>query len=268
MELLDSERIQAALNIKVANYIPEIQVYPSLDSTNTKLMQQAECGAPSGTVCLAEQQTTGRGRHGRTWISPPGGNLYLSLLWRYPLLSPKHLGGLSLACSVAVARALWKNSVTGITFKWPNDLLLNERKLAGLLLEVRGDIDGTSWVIIGLGINIYLPVETAATIDQPYSTLNENYHELMSSRNLLTATILNELVAAVIEFNTNGLQSFLADWYRHDALHNKRVHLMLGNQKIEGDYLGIGQDGNILLNINGMETSYYGGEIKHCRPLL
>jgi BirA family biotin operon repressor/biotin-[acetyl-CoA-carboxylase] ligase len=265
MELLDKELIKSMLNAITANYICDIYVHNSLNSTNTWLMQQAENGAPNGTVCLAEQQTAGRGRHGRTWISPPTGNLYLSLLWRYPQLTSKRLSGLSLVCSVAVARALWKNSINGLTLKWPNDLLLNERKLAGLLLEARTETDGSSCIIIGLGINIHLPKENAIFIDQPYTSLNEHYGESIPSRNMLIATILNEIIAALIEFSAYGLQPFIADWYNHDALTNKQVHLINGNQEIIGNYLGIGKDGNIILNVNGIEISFYGGEIKHCR---
>lgn len=260
LELLDSRHIRTLLDSQVAAHIPEISIHASLDSTNTWLMQRAETGIPSGSVCLAEQQTAGRGRHGRTWVSPPGGNLYLSLLWRYPM-QPKRLSGLSLACGVAVVRALWQLGITGLTLKWPNDLLLHNRKLAGLLIEVRGDIEGPSYIIIGLGLNIHLPTQYATTIEQPWIALDHCFSNQAHSRNLLVATILNQMIQAVIEFGSGGLTPFLADWNGCDALCAKEVRLKIGNENIDGYYLGIDQDGSLRLAVNSVELSYYGGEI-------
>lgn len=260
IELLNSGRIRVLMDDSIAIHIREISIYSSLDSTNTWLMQQAENGAPSGSVCLAEQQTAGRGRHGRIWVSPPGGNLYLSLLWRYPM-SPNQLRGLSLACAVAVVRALWQLEITGLTVKWPNDLLLCERKLAGLLLEVRGDMEGPSYIVIGLGLNVHLPIQCATVIEQPWIALDHLFINQARFRNLLVATILSQMTQALIDFGSSGLEPFLADWNGCDALYGKVVRLKIGNERIDGYYLGIDKDGGLRLVVNGIESFYYGGEV-------
>lgn len=137
LQLLDISLIRNALPSSVQQQIGRIDLLDDVDSTNSWLMRCAGDGAPGGSVCLAERQRAGRGRHGRSWVSPFGANIYLSILWRYPL-APAQLGGLSLAAGVAVARALAAAGAQQIGVKWPNDLHWRRRKLAGLLLEVAG----------------------------------------------------------------------------------------------------------------------------------
>src|SRR5690606_22869911 len=112
----------------------------------------------------------GKGRRGRTWVSPLGRNIYFSLLWGFQN-GVAALEGLSLLCAVAVVRALQRAGVDGLGVKWPNDVLRHGNKLAGILLEVQGDVTGPCRVVIGIGINVHMPASAGASIDQAYSDL-------------------------------------------------------------------------------------------------
>jgi len=266
LEVLDAVRVRDLLDAGITQEIQEIAIHQSLDSTNTWLMQRAAEGALGGSVCIAERQTAGRGRHGRPWISPYGGRLYLSLLWRYQL-PPAALGGLSLACGVAVARALERLGVADIGLKWPNDLLWGRRKLAGLLLEVRGEVSGPSLLVAGVGLNVRMPPQAAAQIEQPWVTLEQIPGLAPCPRNRLVALLIGELATALMDFTTEGLAPFLADWSRLDIFKGERIHLMSGQRRIEGEYLGISPDGALRLAINGAITCYSAGEVHLCRPV-
>ena len=121
-----------------------------MDSTNAEPMRQAEAGGAPGLVCTAEQQTAGRGRRGRQWVSPFASNLYLSLVWEFSQ-GAAALEGLSLAVGVAVARALAACDVPAVQLKWPNDVLHDGAKLGGILLEMTGDAAGACQVVVGVG---------------------------------------------------------------------------------------------------------------------
>ena len=264
LELLDAQRIDAGLDSETAGLLKRILIHDRVDSTNTWLMTQARSGMAGATVCLAEQQTAGRGRNGRCWVSPFGANIYLSLLWRYPL-APAELGGLSLACGVAVVRTLTRIGVSLPALKWPNDVLWNRRKLAGLLLEVGGESTGPSYVVVGVGINIRLSSRDADQIDQPWTHLSAIVEVGLDLRNRLTALLINELVRAMKLFGSQGLQPFIPEWSKYDQFKGESVMLNIGPRQIRGDYLGIAADGAIRLDVDGEELSYNVGEVRLCR---
>ena len=156
LELLDRDRIlSAATGTRVAA-IDGIAVFLEVDSTNNWLREQTLKGAPSGTVCIAEMQCAGRGRRGRTWVSPFAANLYLSLLWR-SANGAAALGGLSLVTGIAVLRALRGYGIEEAGLKWPNDILVRDAKLAGVLIDVVGEASGPCAVIVGVGVNVSMP---------------------------------------------------------------------------------------------------------------
>ena len=240
-------------------------VHESIDSTNSWLLSQARSGIPSATVCMAERQEAGRGRHGRKWISPFGANIYLSILWRYPL-APAQLGGLSLACGVAVVRALEGIGVTSPGLKWPNDVLWQGRKLAGLLLEVGGEATGPSHVVAGVGINTRLCQSEGERIDQPWIDLASIPGVPPSSRNRLAALLIGELMRTLELFGRRGLEPFIADWSGYDCYQDKVVALDLGSTQIRGDYMGITEQGAIRLQVDGHVRSFRMGEVSLSRP--
>lgn len=260
LELLESEKILDALPPEAHSRLNALEIHASIDSTNAHLLAQSAAGSPSGQVCLAEQQTAGRGRRGRQWISPFGTNIYLSILWRYPL-APVELSGLSLAAGLAIVRVLASQGIADIGLKWPNDILWQERKLAGLLLEVTGESEGPSQVVLGVGLNTNLSQQQAEAIDQPWVDLATIPHGEKISRNRLAAKLINQLLEALDNFETCGLSPLLEEWRRHDLYHGKPVRLRMGNRVIDGIHHGIDETGALLLGNGGDVRAYHAGEV-------
>lgn len=260
LDLLDAGRILAALSPGTQARIPRLEIHDSLDSTSSRLMGEAAAGAPSGTLCLAERQTAGRGRLGRTWVSPFGANLYLSLLWRFSL-GPAGLGGLSLAAGTAVADALRTAGARDIALKWPNDILWQRRKLAGLLLEVAGEAQGPAHVVVGVGVNTHLEPAQAAAIDRPWVDLDQVLGRGRYSRNALAAGVAEALVAAMDRFSREGLTPFLADWEHYDLYRGEQVEVHWGQQRVRGTHLGLDAQGALRLGTGAGVETFQAGEV-------
>lgn len=265
LDLLIKENIQKWLDPGITDFIGEWTIHQSIDSTNSWLMARARADAPRGALCLAERQTAGRGRLGRYWVSPFGRNIYCSLLWRYAF-PPSELGGLSLACGVAVARALTNLGVPDIKIKWPNDLLWDTRKLGGLLLEVGGESHGPCFVVVGIGINVKIPIGASSFIDQPWIDLDSIPSASALDRNQIIAAILNELVQALVLYGSRRLHAFLDDWHRYDFFsYGEKLSLTLGSEIHTGAYLGITREGALNIRVEGKCVSYTVGEVNRCR---
>ncbi|MGE5152447.1 MAG: bifunctional biotin--[acetyl-CoA-carboxylase] ligase/biotin operon repressor BirA [Bdellovibrio bacteriovorus] len=260
LELLDAGRILEALRAQDAPPLARLEIHDQVDSTNARLMAEAQAGAPCGSACLAERQTAGRGRRGRTWVSPFGSNLYLSLLWRYPL-APAALSGVSLAAGVAAAQVLRDAGAVDLTLKWPNDLLWRRRKLGGLLLEVAGEAQGPSLLVAGLGVNLRMPGDQGRDIDQPWVDLAGILGDRLPGRNTLAARLIAALCETLERYGQIGMEPFLADWGRFDGLRGEPVRLHLGERVIEGTYGGIAPDGALLLVTAQGVQGYHAGEV-------
>ncbi len=260
LELLDPERILAAIPYQARHRIERLEVYDDIDSTNSHLMREGQRGAPSGTLCLAERQRAGRGRRGRTWVSPFGTNIYLSLLWRYPF-GPAVLGGLSLAAATAVAGVLEAEGVPDIGLKWPNDVLWHRRKLAGLLLEVAGEAQGPSLVVLGLGLNTRLPATQAAVIDQPWVDLDSVVGLDAISRNRLAARLAERLTDVMVRYGSDGLGPFLPAWKRFDLHRGEPVEIRLADQTFSGIHAGVTPQGALRLDMDGNLRTFQAGEV-------
>lgn len=169
LELLDHALISEFLDEKSRALLASLEIHEQIPSTNSYLSELVHKGAPSGVVCFAEQQTAGKGRRGRCWVSPYGNNVYVSILWRFQQ-GPAAISALSLAVGVAVIRTLKQYSIPGIGLKWPNDIYWRDKKLGGILIEVSGENQGPCAAVIGLGLNLYLSGEEAESIDQPGRT--------------------------------------------------------------------------------------------------
>lgn len=244
---------------KITNLIIET----SLDSTNSAL-QRMQVAQQHGTAILAEHQTAGRGRRGRQWHSPEGGNLYLSLGWRFaqPLAE---LGCLPLVVALSTATALTRSGLEGHSIKWPNDLLLEGRKLCGCLVEVQGDARGPFHAVLGVGINIHMPLSAANTaIDQPWTDLSTHLPDC--SRNSLAALLLEELLAQISLFAEKGFAPFTQQWEKMDGLRGQYVDIVAGQKTLHGTVTGIDASGALLLD-TGVETlSLHSGEVSIMPP--
>lgn len=262
LQLLDSHRISGYLDQPALRLIKRLEIHDAMASTNRYLLELAGNGGESGLVCFAEYQTDGKGRRGRTWVSPFGHNIYLSILWRYQD-GPAAIAGLSLALGVAVVRALRQLGVRDVGLKWPNDIYWRQRKLAGILVEVSGESSGPCHAVIGLGVNFYLSARQAEHIDQPWVDLSNALGETAyARRNELAALLLNHLMPVIAEFENESVQNYADEWRSYDCMLGKAVNLFIGRQSHEGVIAGIDENGLLLLEDNeGRVRAFASGEV-------
>ena len=257
VQWLSRQRIVRHLGRQAARF--DIDVLDQTGSTNTDMLDRAMRGARSGSVLAAEMQTHGRGRRGRDWYSTPGGALTFSILWRFDQ-GAGFLSGLSLVVGVALTRVLRKHGAADVMLKWPNDLLWRHLKLAGILIELAGDVMGPTVAVIGIGINLRLPESVKARIDQPVVDLARI--GVLEDRNALFAEILGELDSMLRKFSAEGFASFREEWNRLHAYHDKMVQVRMPDKSaIEGRVQGAGDDGALLLHTRSGLRKFYGGEL-------
>jgi len=244
IEFLDAAAVARALGALAGRV--RVEVADEVDSTSTRLMARAAAGERSGACLAAEWQSAGRGRRGRSWVASLGASLTFSLLWRFER-GAGHLAGLSLAAAVAVARALAACGVAGVRVKWPNDLLVDFRKIAGILVETSGEMQGPSVAVIGIGVNYRLGEADLERIDQPVTDV-VSAAAVAPSRNVLLGRLLAELVASLDAFERYGFESARADWRELHACQGRRV-LVLPAQggAFDAEVLDVAEDGTLLV---------------------
>ncbi len=259
LDLLDAAAIRAALAPEPAAALSGLEIAWSLDSTNAELLRR-EAPAQGVAVLLAERQTAGRGRRGRAWASPLAANLYLSLSRRYGG-GLARLGGLSLAAGTAVAEALQALGTGAVRVKWPNDIVVDGRKLGGLLVEGSGEPAGAARAVVGLGLNVRMPAAQAAAIDQPWTDLAAVL-ETPPPRSALAARLLDHLLPALALFDREGLAPFLPRYAALDALRGRAVAVHGGDGSTHaGIALGVAEDGALRVDVEGAERRFHSGEV-------
>jgi len=258
IEWLDEAAVVSRLD-ELAPYY-SVRVLDSVDSTNSALMAAATTGAPDGTVLCAEHQGAGRGRRGRQWHAVLGGSLTFSVLWRFDG-GLQSLAGLSLAVGLAIARAVNRHSRHTARLKWPNDVLVDYRKLAGILVEVQGDMNGSAFAVVGVGLNVSLNEAQRDAVDQAVVDLSEM--GVSVGRNQLLADCLRELHGVLGIFRQHGFAALRADWMALDAFAGRAVTLQLPNaQGVQGVAAGVDDTGAFLLRgTHAAQAAYNGGEI-------
>ncbi|WP_390594971.1 bifunctional biotin--[acetyl-CoA-carboxylase] ligase/biotin operon repressor BirA [Simiduia litorea] len=256
LDLLDVDVINASLGPELQQSL-HITSFLQTDSTSVRAMEAA-ADAAHGRAFIAEQQTAGRGRRGRAWVSPFGANIYLSLVWSFQG-GAAALSGLSLAVGVACARVLRTSGADQVALKWPNDLLVDGKKLGGILLEMTGDPAGECQVVIGIGINVAMPSEQAESIDQAWVDLRGLGVTL--SRNALVAKLLAELVAVLEHFALEGFAGFKAEWLALDAFANQIVTLSSAARAVSGLAQGVDDSGALIVSVDGERRLFHGGEV-------
>ncbi|MCB5189126.1 biotin--[acetyl-CoA-carboxylase] ligase [Methylobacillus arboreus] len=238
----------------------KLKLFDSIDSTNSYLMQQAANGALHGSVAAALLQTKGRGRRGRRWQAALGASLTFSLLWRFQL-GAAALSGLSLAAGLALVRTLHQYGLQEARLKWPNDILVGERKLAGILIELQGDMDGPSAAVIGIGLNLKLPTAIRTVIDQPVTDMTSHLHTSINPNELL-GQLLNQLADVLDEFERAGFASMREEWQLHHAYQGQAVRLLFPDGREQhGNVHGIADDGVLLVQNEHGTQRFSSGEI-------
>jgi BirA family biotin operon repressor/biotin-[acetyl-CoA-carboxylase] ligase len=244
VEFLDAGAVIAALGPEQQRL--HLEVLDEVDSTSTRLLALAAAGAPGGTCLAAECQSAGRGRRGRAWISGLGASLTFSLLWRFER-GAGHLSGLSLAAGVAVARALRSIGVARAQVKWPNDVVVDFRKIAGILVETSGEMEGPSTAVIGVGANFRLGEALKGRIDQPVIDV-ASCVPAGASRNRLFARILTELVKALEAFERSGFAAARAEWRSLHACQGRRVRVLTASgSSFEAEVEDVAEDGTLVV---------------------
>jgi BirA family biotin operon repressor/biotin-[acetyl-CoA-carboxylase] ligase len=260
--------IQLLAHQAITNALPDISKSKSqmvlvenvVSSTNDllKTMSQGNEQLASGYCCVAEAQSAGRGRRGRAWVSPYASSVYLSMLWRFSS-GYQAMAGLSLMVGVVLNETLQQLGVQNCKLKWPNDIYFDNRKLAGILIEVEGQIGATTSAIIGIGVNAKLPTNVQG-IDQAFTDLN-TISEQTINRNVFTASLIHNLWEALPIFEKEGMAPFMGRWQAADLYYQQQVKLISGDKIISGISAGIDKTGALLLNINGKIQAFHGGEI-------
>lgn len=237
----------------------DLELHSELDSTNSYLLNQPLNDKVK--VCFADTQTAGRGRHGREWYSAPGHNLYLSFAHRLKMDSSS-LSGLSLVVGITLANTLQAYCEQLIGVKWPNDLLVNGKKLSGILIEIKSENNGFCKVVTGLGINMLLPGEADKIINQPTTSLSQCQPVNALSRTKIAADIVNNVINSVQLFSQSGFSAFYQQWNQLDVWFEQLVEIQMGNRTLTGKHRGVDLSGNLLLEIDGKLTSCTSGEVR------
>ncbi|QDP02531.1 bifunctional biotin--[acetyl-CoA-carboxylase] ligase/biotin operon repressor BirA [Thalassotalea sp. PS06] len=255
--LLNAERIQEILlSLGASN---PIEVHTIIDSTNSYLLRRLPNQVIDGQTCVAEYQSAGRGRRGKNWVSPFASHLYVSM---YHSLEQGVAAamGLSVVIGLAVADVLEQYYKLDVQLKWPNDIYIDGRKLAGILVELEGQPTEAGHSVIGLGLNIQMPEAQGQVIDQPWTDIASQLGQSVD-RNILVARLISQFNRRLQQHKLYGLTPMLADWQRRDIFINQAVEIISANQLTRGICRGINANGALLIEINGKVKPIYGGEV-------
>ena len=265
LEWLDQDRICHHLHNSAKKQLGDFHIIEQIGSSNS--WAKTEVKKNSGTdIFLAEQQTAGRGRLGRQWASPMAANIYLSLRCHFNKGLPA-LSGLSLVVGILIAKTLRALGFTDVGLKWPNDIVASgNKKCGGILIEVSGEANAQISVVIGIGLNVRMPLHAAHNIDQAWTDLQTLAGDRLLSRNEILGALLNELLPGLQSFEDEGADVFLSRWPDYDVLLNTEVKLLDGSRTHTGRVLGINEQGALRLLQDGVERHYHSGEIS-LRPL-
>ena len=262
VQFIDEVKVKKAIG-EMASWF-NIKVFDILDSTNNFLMQEAPKGYPHASCVVANIQTSGKGRRGRQWQSSLGENLTFSFLWRFTK-GAAALSGLSLAVGTSLIRSLKKIDVNQALLKWPNDILVNDdegyKKLAGILIELQGDMDGQSTAIIGVGINLKLSKKQLAKIDQPAIGINQCIDNEVDTNEFL-GIIIKDLTEVLAKFESNNFEYFKDEWQSYDAFQDQSISISLGDGGIiSGKEHGVNNMGALeVITEDGIKT-FSSGEV-------
>jgi BirA family biotin operon repressor/biotin-[acetyl-CoA-carboxylase] ligase len=240
----------------------DLNIALSLDSTNNAMMQAAENNVTARKICFAEMQTSGRGRRGRTWVSPFAQNLYFSVLWPFSQ-GIAAIQGLSLAVGLAVHRAMTELGVQNSGLKWPNDILADyqgeKAKLGGILIELTGDVSDACQVVIGVGLNLDVRIQDQARIDQ--AAVGVKQLGVNADRNQITATVVRHLVEVLESFSQTGFAPLKQEWNDADAFSGRDAKLILPSSEIHGKCSGVNEKGELALDTDQGIQLFNAGEV-------
>jgi BirA family biotin operon repressor/biotin-[acetyl-CoA-carboxylase] ligase len=266
VDLLDADEIRSRLPQDARGRLRRLEVHEALDSTSDRLLAVDDLPSGRFDACLAEFQSAGRGRRGRRWLAPFASGLCLSIGWNYRD-APAALSALSLAAGVAVLRALGRLGIAGLALKWPNDVVRDDSKLGGILIDLRGEAAGPAYVVVGVGINVRLPASARKRLaEEGVDAVDLAALGPPPARNALAAALVAELSNALGEYGARGLAAFAAEWQDADALAGRTIAVLHGGQTLHGRARGVDSDGALLLEVDGAPRRIVSGEVS-VRPV-
>ena len=262
VDLLSAATIREALDPATVDWLRELAVHAHIGSTNTALLARLDTGGVTGRVVTAEVQTAGRGRRGRTWLSPFGRNLAVSIGVAVDR-SASELGALSLVVGLAVREALLEFGLREVGLKWPNDVLMHGAKLAGILIEL-AQPNRPAELVVGIGVNVGCRQAIAGRVEQAVADVAEQVER--PSRNRLLAVLVNHVVAACRRFGAEGFEPFLGPWDAAHHYHGRAVTLTLPGASspggaVHGTVLGVAGNGALRIASAAGVREYIAGEV-------
>jgi len=261
MVILNQDAIVSGLLPDIRSQISKIEVMLSCASTNQYLLEHAEQDEGHTLIALSEMQSAGRGRRGRQWYSPFGRNIYMSVARNFDC-AISELSGLSLVIAISLAESITALGVAGVTLKWPNDIYVGGSKLAGVLLELRGEFNSPCRAVIGIGMNVNMPAasEHESAIDQSWIDISQLLGA-PQDRNQIVARIINDLIKNLVIFENEGFEIFMERWKEFDFLKNKAVNIHGGLLDKSGIARGVDPHGALLVEIEGNIEPVFSGEV-------
>lgn len=264
VELLDAGRIRRDLEARGWRLGERLELRFVIDSTNDWLYGEPPPAPGRPRAAFAELQRAGRGRRGRSWLAPFGSGVTFSVAWTFAD-PPPGLPALGLAVGAGVTEALRAAGLAEAQVKWPNDLVWRHRKFGGLLLQLRSESGGPASIVAGLGVNLTLPPEARAALDQPgaqpVTDLGEGFGERLPGRNALAALLAAAMLDAFAEFERGGYAPFASRWAALDALRGARVRVTQADGSVDGEACGADTDGALLVRVDGTVRRFHSGDV-------
>ena len=254
---LDAGAIRGAVREDVSARLFSVEIFPEIESTNSYLMQQEAPPPGHARVALTDNQTMGRGRHGRTWQSPPGSGLCISVGFTFSS-QPENLPALTLAIGLGAIAALEGVGVLGVQLKWPNDLVAGDGKLGGILTETRSHTSGAISIVSGLGINVDLGQKPCPDVetDWAYGVADlSGIVNTLPSRDTLATRLIEGLCTTFIDYEATGFEHFVEKWSSRDWLFGRELTVETPQHRVTGVGAGIAQDGALLVDTGAAAIS-------------
>lgn len=269
MSSLDASRIKQHLSEQTSAKLDLLESFPSIDSTNTYLLAGVAPEPGRFRVAIAGEQTQGRGRNNRQWVSRPGAGLYLSLAYTFSAM-PANLPGLTLALGAGIVKTLRSLGVGGVRLKWPNDIVAQDGKLGGILAEVHSGVASGVTVVAGIGLNLDLPDGPDAALAAGWAHAPVDMKIVATeppAPDALAGSIVESLFTTHVGFEREGFGYFIADWRKYDWLLGRPVTVDTPGRQISGTAAGVDHDGALLVEHNGNRTRIVSGSIVHAGAL-
>lgn len=239
----------------------KIHYFDAVSSTMNLAFELGLKDSPDGTLVLAETQTKGRGRLGRGWSSPKYKGIYVSLILR-PKILPSAASLLTLLCAVSVCEAIKEITDLDTQIKWPNDILIRNKKVAGILTELNAEMDAVRFVVVGIGLNVN---NDKKTLVASATSLKEQKKEDVN-RIALLQEILRRIEAYYLSFEKEGGMAILEKWRHYSATLGRRVKIISDKARLEGVAMDIDTDGGLLIRRDsGLVEKIMAGDVVHCR---